>query len=135
VKNVVVDTSLAIKWVVPEIHQPEALSLFAGWTADGTDVVVPSWFACELANVFFQRMRRGDMSLQDAQMAIRSIIVKVSVRDFEPSTAIRGIELASLLGLRASYDAHFLALAEHLAASCGRPTTDSGMRSRRRIRG
>jgi predicted nucleic acid-binding protein len=49
--QVVVDASIAIKWVIPEVHQAEALSLIATWNADGVDVVVPGWFACEIANV------------------------------------------------------------------------------------
>jgi predicted nucleic acid-binding protein len=114
VKAVVIDTSLAVKWVVPEIHQAEALSLIAGWAADGVDVIVPSWFACELANVLFQRMRRGNLTLADAQLAFGAIVAKVIVREPEPAVALRALEVADGLGLRACYDAHYLALAEHL---------------------
>jgi predicted nucleic acid-binding protein len=114
VNAVVIDTSLAVKWVVPEIHQAEALSLIAGWVADGVDVIVPSWFACELTNVLFQRMRRGDLTLSDAQLAFGAIFAKVNVREPEPAVALRALEVANDHGLRASYDAHFLALAEYL---------------------
>jgi predicted nucleic acid-binding protein len=115
-KQVVVDASLAIKWVVPEVYQAEALSLIAVWNADGVEVVVPSWFACEVANVLFQRVRRGALTLSDTRIAFGAINSKVMVRrdvDSE-SVALRATELASLLGMRSSYDAQYLALAEHL---------------------
>jgi predicted nucleic acid-binding protein len=114
VNAVVIDTSLAVKWIVPENHQAEALSLVAGWVADGTDVIVPSWFSCELANVLFQRMRRGDMTLADAQLAFGAIFARVSVREPDPAVALRALEVTDNLGLCASYDAHYLALAEYL---------------------
>jgi predicted nucleic acid-binding protein len=110
--QVVVDASLAIKWVIPEVHQTEALSLIATWNADGVDVIAPGWFACEIANVLFQRMRRGDLNLSDAQLALGAIVAKVRSRDVEPAVAMRAMEIASLFGLRASYDAQYLALAE-----------------------
>lgn len=101
-KAVVIDTSLAVKWVVPEIHQTDALSLIAGWVADGVAVIVPSWFACELADVLFHRMRRGDPTLADAQSAFGAIFAKVTVREPEPAVALRTLEIADNLGLRAS---------------------------------
>lgn len=110
----VVDASVAIKWVVPEIHHEAALSLIAMWDADGVEVIVPSWFAREIANVLYQRVRRGDLNGPDAQLAIRAIMTKVYVRDVNWSFGLRSLELAAAFGLKASYDTYYLALAEHL---------------------
>ena len=57
---------------------------------------------------------RGDMTLADARLAFGAIFAKVTVRKPEPAVALRALEVADKLGLRASYDAHYLALAEHL---------------------
>jgi predicted nucleic acid-binding protein len=49
--SVVVDTSLAIKWVLKEDLRAEALVLLSRWDRDSVTKLVPSWFSCEIANV------------------------------------------------------------------------------------
>lgn len=111
--GVVVDASVAIKWVLSEPYQMEALSLIALWKRQSMMLVVPSWFACEVANVLYQRLRGGALSLTSAQLVLDTILNTVVVQDFEPETALRALELAHVLGQRASYDTQYLALAEH----------------------
>lgn len=93
--SVIVDASVAIKWVVPEIYRPEARSLLAAWNADETDVVVPNWFVCEVSNVLFQRARRGDVTLDGAMQALFAIVREVSIRrDIPMQLAFRAMEIA-----------------------------------------
>jgi predicted nucleic acid-binding protein len=110
----VVDTSLALKWVLPETHQAEALALLGDWQARQIVPTVPSWFACEVSNVLFQRVRAKTSTLPDAQRAVRDLLAAVTVQDFDPAVAVRGLELAQVHRQKASYDAHYLALAERL---------------------
>lgn len=112
--RVVVDTSLAVKWVLPEPHSAEALALLGDWQARQTTPTVPSWFGWEVANVLFQRIRAKIATLPDAQRAVRDLLDAVAVQDLDPAIALRGLELAHAFKQKASYDAHFLALAEHL---------------------
>ena len=111
---VIVDTSLAVKWAIEESHSREARLLRDEWKTQQIVPIVPSWFACEIANVLFQRMRDKTITLAGAQQAIQTILGAVVVRDSDPAVALRALELAVQFRLQASYDAQYLALAEHL---------------------
>jgi predicted nucleic acid-binding protein len=111
--DVVVDTSLAVKWVLTEAHTVEAVRLLREWQARSIRRVVPSWFACEVANVFYRRIDR-ELNLRAAQVGVRAILNEVVVLDFDATLATRAMEYALAFGQRASYDAHYLALAERL---------------------
>jgi predicted nucleic acid-binding protein len=112
--SVVVDTSLAIKWVLTEADTPKARALLGDWQRAGIRPIAPSWFACEVSNVLFQSVRSGTLSLREAQMAMDTIIALVQIRAEQAGDARRAIELAALAGQRATYDCQFAALAERL---------------------
>ena len=119
--DVVVDSSLAVKWVLSEVHTAEAEALLRDWQARAVRRVVPSWFACEVANVLYRRIP-DELTIREAQIGVRSILDEVVVLDFEPALATRALELALSYRQPASYDAHYLALAERL--SCELWTAD-----------
>ena len=112
--EVVIDASLAIKWVVKEVHSTEAMALLRTWEQRQVSRVVPSWFACEVANGLYKRVLRSGLLLGRAQANLEGILNEVVVRDFEPALSKRALELALRFKRPASYDAHYLALAEHL---------------------
>ena len=112
--DVVVDTSLAAQWIIREEHADEARALLRDWDAAQVRRVVPSWFACEVGNVFYKRVVRGLMTVGQAQHSVDVILGQVVMLDVEPMLTKRAIELADRFYRPASYDAHYLALAEHL---------------------
>ena len=112
--TVVVDASLAVKWVLLEEHSAEAVQLLGTWDEQGFDLVAPSWFPCEVSNVLFQRYRNGIVSAEQARSALIYLLRLVPSSDYEPTAAVRALELATRFSLRATYDSHYLALAEHL---------------------
>lgn len=109
---VAVDASISLKGVLQEVHTSEARALLAEWEAGAILRIVPSWFGCEITNVLYQRVRRGDLTILQAQTAVRGIMAEVLVRDYEPAIAVRALELAQLLSQPATYDVQYLALAE-----------------------
>lgn len=111
---VVVDTSLAVKWVLVEGRSREARLLLGEWERQGIAPIVPSWFACEVANVLYRRVRRGVISLLDAERGLRDILAAVTIEDIDATVAYRALALADRFRQPASYDAHYLALAERL---------------------
>ena len=112
--TVVVDASLAVKWVLLEEHSAEAAQLLISWEEQGVDLVAPSWYACEVSNVIFQRYRSGIASAEQARSALIELLRLVPVRDYEPAAAIRALDLATKFRQRTTYDARYLALAELL---------------------
>lgn len=59
----VVDANVAVKWVVPEIHSTAALRL----RNSEYTLLVPDFFFPEIGNVLWKRVRRGEITLDDAQ--------------------------------------------------------------------
>jgi predicted nucleic acid-binding protein len=112
--QVVVDASLAVKWVLEEDLTAEARAVLLGWQSRETRRIVPSWFCCEVANVLYKRVRKNTLSVLDAQIAVEALLQDVMEHDVEPEVSKRALEIAYQLGNPASYDAHYVALAERL---------------------
>ena len=111
--EVAVDASLAVAWVVAEPLTAEARLLLLQWQRDGVRRVVPSWFACEVANALYKRVLRREIVLERAKASLVGLLSDVVVLDVEPALSTRALELAAAFGRSTSYDAHYLALAEH----------------------
>jgi len=114
VSQIVVDSSLAVKWELPEDDSATAQALLEQWVTDNIVRVVPSWFACEIANVFFQRLKGGEITQAAAERSYYRIIRAVSPFGFDPAVGARALVIAQQTRQRASYDAHYVALAEQL---------------------
>jgi len=65
----VVDASVAVKWVVEEIHFQSARRLLA----KSYELLVPYFFFAEVANVFWKRVNRRENSADDAKLALEAI--------------------------------------------------------------
>lgn len=112
--NLVVDASGALKWLLPEEYSSEAINLLLTWIREDAEVLVPSWFHCEMSNALYQRTLSQTIGLQDAQDSLRDLLRFVTFRDVEPENAIAALAIATRFRLSATYDAQYLALAEHL---------------------
>lgn len=60
--NVVVDSSVAIKWVLPEVLQAEANALRELWDEGQIHCWAPSLLFAEIASVFWKRARKNELS-------------------------------------------------------------------------
>src|SRR5262245_39836750 len=109
--RVVVDASLAAKWVLTEEHADEAVHLLADWHRRQIRRLAPGWFLAEVANIVYKRVRGKTVTVPIAKSAVRQISRAVVLRPIGPRLAERAIELADQYALPAAYDAHYLALA------------------------
>ena len=126
-KAVVVDTSIAVKWVLDEPDSSIAQALLANWINKEVALLAPALLAYEMANILHQNVRKGQITVEHAQRVLRKILLSELELDFSQSLplGIRALELASKYNLPASYDAHFLALAER--EDCELWTSDTRM--------
>lgn len=115
--TVVVDVSLAFKWVIQEHDSPIATAQLRSWQRQRSRILAPSWFACELANALHQQSRGAGLATQQAVLYLQAVLRWVTTLDHEPAIASRGLEIADLLNQRASYDSQYVALAEHLGCA------------------
>lgn len=110
---VVVDASLAVKWLVREEDSPDAHALLAAWDREGQQLAAPHLFRFEVTNALHRRVARGALAVHEAAALAEDLF-----SDFDfgtpPPLHRRALELASELGQGAAYDSHYLALAEAL---------------------
>ncbi len=113
----VVDASVAVKWLLDEVHTEEAFALARSWARSGVQPVAPSLLLVEVANTLHRRVVRHDLSLTAALALLDDFLSSglVEIRD-EPGLHRRAVEMASEIGAGAVYDALYLALAEAVSA-------------------
>ena len=105
----VVDASVAVKWFLPEIHWE------AAWRLRDSQTVlhVPAFFELEFSNVLCKKVRRGELSRQDASLMLEQL-GRVTIHR-HPDTRLVQAALDLAHPLRQSlYDCLYLALALQL---------------------
>ena len=112
--HVVVDASLAFKWLVKEIYTAEANDLGRLWNSQGTQIAAPYLMPVEVTNALHHRVARGELTLEAATRHMESLLSSGLELHQTPTLHGRALELASLLRQGAVYDAHYLALSEIL---------------------
>ena len=111
---VVVDASLAVKWLVEENDSDRADRILETWESQDIRVAAPSLMPFEVTNALHRRVVRGDLTVEMAAGLIDSLFLS-RLELHETQHLHRGaLELASRLGQGAAYDSHYLALAETL---------------------
>lgn len=113
-QSVVVDASLAFKWVVKEEHSDKADGLAISWHKQGIQMAAPYFMPVEVSNILHQRIKRSYLSIEEGV----SLIEQLLSSDIELYQSLdihrHALELASEFGQGAVYDSHYLALAELL---------------------
>jgi len=109
---VVVDASVAVKWLLPEVGSEQALALARRWAREGVTAVAPALLWLEVSNVLHQRVRAGELGTGDAARLLEGLAHLGLERRSEVSVYSRAVHMASELGLTNTYDAVYLALAE-----------------------
>lgn len=112
--NVVVDTSVVVKWIVTVADSDVARALLAKWTSNGIAIHAPALLAYEAVNSLYKYIRAGQMPFDDAESGLRNVIFPLVTLDHpkDASFSLRTIKLTAQFNLPATYDAHYLALAE-----------------------
>lgn len=113
-ETVVVDASIAVKWLVKEQYSREADEMLASWEIGNTRVTGPHLLPVEVSNALYKRTRRGDINLATAVQLEAEFLESAIELVQSASLHLRAISLAAQLQQNAVYDAHYLALAESL---------------------
>ena len=109
---VVVDASLVLKWLIEEEDSEQADDLLQRWRDEGVQLIAPHLMVFEAVNALHQRVLSDHFTVQRAASIVDDLISSEITLHDDPPIHRRALELANLLGQRAAYDAHYLALAE-----------------------
>ena len=112
--SVVVDASVAVKWLVEEVDSDRAHAVLQDWDARGITRVAPYLLPFEVANALHRRVLRGELNVGDSTRLIARLLESRLELHQPPDLHVRALQLASRLRQGAAYDAHYLALAETL---------------------
>ena len=112
--SVVVDASLAVKWLVEEDDSDKAHAALESWVAQDVTRIAPYLLPFEVANALHRRALRGELNVDDSiRMMTRLLESRLELHQ-PPGLHVRALQLASLFRQTAAYDAHYLALAESI---------------------
>ena len=110
--SVVVDASLAVKWLIEEDDSDKAHAILQSWVAQGITRIAPYLMPFEVANVLHRRVMRGELNVGDGSRMIARLLDSHLELHQPPGLHARALQIASELKQGAAYDAHYLALAE-----------------------
>src|SRR5438552_3421994 len=104
-RSVIVDASIAIKWVLMEPGSDVAEALLAEWIDKGTVILAPALLAYEITNSLYRKARKGEITFDKAKLGIRKILLSGLELDLsgDPSFSIKAMELANRFNLPATY--------------------------------
>lgn len=81
--TVVVDASLALKWVLLKTHTEEALELWDRWQSASEHLISPPVFRSEITNALHHRVNRQKISPVDAAEMLDTLLNLIDID--EPS--------------------------------------------------
>ena len=117
----VVDSSVVVKWFLPEPSHAEALRLLRSYREREVQLIAPALLISEVNNVFCKRFRRGELSASETGQAFRLLKIHSPVLSADAEVLDEAVRLAMATG-RAVYDCLYLALA--LSHKCDLITAD-----------
>ncbi len=109
---VVVDASIVVKWLVPEVDSDRAAQLLLEWVRNQVLIVAPVMILTEVSNALHKKVQNQIVNIGDVRRLLDQLSGLLLV-DYIPMHE-RAIKMASILGEQDAYDCHYLALAEHL---------------------
>ena len=113
---IVVDASLAFKWMVEEEDSEKAEAILAEWRKRGVRLAAPYFMVAELANAIHRKVIDETLSLAEAEALMDDLLSPELQLELHAPAGLhqRGMQLASQLRQPAVYDSVYLALAEVL---------------------
>jgi predicted nucleic acid-binding protein len=110
-RELVLDTSVAVKFHVPEENHEEARQLQREFEDGAASLLAPSTILPEVFNAFWQKHRRDELSSEEVRQGWE-LISELPLALYTPEDLMpRAVEMAFETGV-IIYDALFLALAE-----------------------
>jgi len=114
---IVVDSSVAVKWLLAEAHSDRADALYARSTSTPEHIIAPPLFRLEMTNIVWQRVRRQDITPARAEELLNAFLGMHVLIVSSPDADRTALKLARDFDLPATYDAYYIALAQHAGAA------------------
>lgn len=108
--QVVIDSSVIMKWFVVEDHTAEALQIRVRYNADELLLLAPDVINAEVGNIVWKKHNRGELPTSDAQAIIADFLI-VELELTPTSGLLNEAYQLAIAYKRTVYDSMYLALA------------------------
>ncbi len=110
-----IDANLIIR-LIADPRDSAVQHLWEQWDDEGRQLVAPTLLYYEVTNALYQYQKLGLMSTIAVQLALKAAFALPVRLHGDAGLHRRALRLAERFSLPATYDAHYLALAEQLGA-------------------
>jgi len=108
-----VDASLVVRLLV-DTRDDGLPAQWREWHAAGRPLAAPGLLYYEVANALYQYQRHGYLTQETIHEALATALDLPIQTYFDADLHAKALRMAGRFGLGATYDAHYLALADHL---------------------
>ena len=112
--RVCVDASLVLKLVLPEPDSQRVQDLFEEWAREGVELLSPALLFYEVTSALVRAAVTGRIRPKMAFQCLEFVLGLPILLVGDPSLHRDAFSIATELGFRTAYDAHYLALARAL---------------------
>jgi len=112
-----VDASLVVRLLASGEAESPAVQLWREWHASGRPLIAPTLLYYEVSNALRRYAAQGELLPEEAAEALEAALSLGITLYGDADLHRRALELAGRFSLSATYDAHYLALAERLGAA------------------
>jgi predicted nucleic acid-binding protein len=110
VSRLVIDSSVVIKWFVPEVHSADALR----YLDPDLERDAPELLLAEVANILWKKVGRGELTAVQAEKIAQDVSqADINIHPLGPQFE-HGLRIALATG-RSAYDSIYLVLADSLS--------------------
>jgi len=113
---VCVDASVVVRLLVPAPGSDAVAALWERWTAERRRVLAPALLGYEVTNALRRYEVLGSLTPDEVNDALDIYTSLGLVHVDEPALHAEALKLARQHGLKAAYDAHYLAVARRFGA-------------------
>lgn len=107
-----VDATFVVRMLLDR-HDEPVYSRWRAWMRDGDSVHAPALLHYEVVNALYQQQRTGNVSSEVVSLLIQAALVLPIRLHAELEYHVSAHRLAETWSLPATYDAHYLAVAQH----------------------
>lgn len=111
-----VDANIIVRLVAPDPDR-DIQPMWQQWRVSGAEIIAPTLLRFEVVNAIHRRQVAGQISRSLAEDLVSTALDMPITYINEPWLHLDALRLAGSLGLPASYDAHYVALAQHFGAT------------------
>src|SRR5437667_9682943 len=109
--KLVLDSSVALKWVLPEADSAKAIRLRDEYLKGLHEFLAPDIFSLEIANGLVSAERQGRIRIGESAILLNDVLTSAPTLQNSSHLLIRAMEIA-VSARRAIYDCAYVALAE-----------------------